>query len=171
MPTFRNCNSGQVVQVDDDPSHLSDLARWERIEEGLSAPAELTHTPSSDVTSEVGGHTVEPTTTDGLESAEAAIESAEAKVADATVAAEDAQTALEEAHEDATAQVQELSGELADTLPAATQNDPTGLPTPSRTARPRTTSRACRPRRSRLGSCRPSDRKAVTDGHSGSRNA
>lgn len=119
MPTFRNRNSGQVVQVDDDPSHLSDLARWERIEEGLSAPDELTHTPSSDVTSEVGGHTVEPTSTEAVESAEAAVESAEAKVADATVAAEDAQTALQEAHEDAAAQVQELDGELADTLPAA----------------------------------------------------
>ena len=114
MPTFRNRNSGQVVQVDDDPSHLSDLARWERIEEGLSAPDELTHTPS-----EVGGHIVEPTSTEAVESAEAAVESAEAKVADATVAAEDAQTALQEAHEDAAAQVQELDGELADTLPAA----------------------------------------------------
>lgn len=39
MPTFRNRNSGQVVQVDDDPSHLSGLARWERTEEGPSAPA------------------------------------------------------------------------------------------------------------------------------------
>ena len=111
MPTFRNRNSGQVVQVDDDPSHLSNLARWERIEEGLSAPDELTHTPTGEIASEVGGHTVEPTTTD-------AVESAEAKVADATDAAEDAQTALEEAREHATAQVQELSGELADTLPA-----------------------------------------------------
>ena len=118
MPTFRNRNSGQVVQVDDDPSHLSDLARWERIEEGLSAPDELTHTPSTDVTSEVGGHTVEPTNTETVESAEAAVESAEAKVADATVAAEDAQTALQEAREDATAQIEELNGELADTLPA-----------------------------------------------------
>lgn len=38
MPRFRNRNSGQVVTVEDDPSHLSGLARWERIEEGPSAP-------------------------------------------------------------------------------------------------------------------------------------
>lgn len=49
MPTFRNRNSGQVVQVDDDPSHLSGLARWERVEEGPSAPA----APPSEVTEPV----------------------------------------------------------------------------------------------------------------------
>ncbi|WP_032380959.1 hypothetical protein [Rhodococcoides fascians] len=38
MPTFRNVNSGQVVQVEDDPSHLDGLARWVRDEDGLSAP-------------------------------------------------------------------------------------------------------------------------------------
>lgn len=36
MPTFRNRNSGQVVTVEVDPSHLSGLARWERIEEYLT---------------------------------------------------------------------------------------------------------------------------------------
>lgn len=38
MPTFRNRNSGQTVTVTDDPSYLSGLARWERIEEGSSTP-------------------------------------------------------------------------------------------------------------------------------------
>ncbi|QOH59893.1 hypothetical protein [Rhodococcus rhodochrous] len=40
MPTFRNRNSGQTVTLHDDPSYLSGLARWERIEEGSSTPDE-----------------------------------------------------------------------------------------------------------------------------------
>lgn len=40
MPVFRNRNSGQTVTVTDDPSYLSGLARWERIEEGSSTPEE-----------------------------------------------------------------------------------------------------------------------------------
>ena len=38
MPTFREVNTGQVVTLDEDPSYLSGLARWQRIEAGLSAP-------------------------------------------------------------------------------------------------------------------------------------
>ena len=40
MPTFREVNTGQIVQLEDDPSYLDGLARWERISEGLSAPTE-----------------------------------------------------------------------------------------------------------------------------------
>jgi hypothetical protein len=38
MPTFREVTTGQVVEVEDDPSYFTGLARWERIEVGLSAP-------------------------------------------------------------------------------------------------------------------------------------
>lgn len=40
MPTFREVNTGQTVQLEDDPSYLDGLARWERISEGLRAPTE-----------------------------------------------------------------------------------------------------------------------------------
>lgn len=64
MPRFRNRNSGQVVTVEDDPSYLSGLARWERIEEGPRAPetyqaaepepTEYTDTPNLGLDPELG---------------------------------------------------------------------------------------------------------------------
>lgn len=48
MPTFREVNTGQIVQLEDDPSYLDGLARWERISEGLSAPTESDTVADSD---------------------------------------------------------------------------------------------------------------------------
>lgn len=101
MPTFRNRSSGQVVTVREDPSHLSGLARWERIEEGLSAPA-------------VEPESVVDYVAPGVDPALPVVAYVEAS--------QEAQADLAEARETAAAELEELNEALADT-PARPADD------------------------------------------------
>ncbi|SLG40339.1 Uncharacterised protein [Mycobacteroides abscessus subsp. abscessus] len=101
MPTFRNVNTGQVVTVEADPSHLSGLARWERISE---EPSALVTDPALPM--------VVFTQAD-FDQAQAALAQAQADEAAAARAAQQAQADLAQARADAEPALATAAAELS----------------------------------------------------------
>lgn len=121
MPTFRNVNTGQVVTVEADPSHLSGLARWERIEEGPSAPAQTGFTQEEFEQAQAE-----------LARSEAAVAQAQAEEAAAQAELDQAAAELTQARDDAEDFLTEAAAELSP--PAQEFINPTPAPAPERPA-------------------------------------